>query len=227
MSPQARRPRGKARRRAILDAVLRIVGRDGAGSVTHRAVAKEAGVPLAATTYYFASRNELLAEAFHKAAAEDIAQLQRDAEMLSRPPVDASSLAARLCDVVDHWLAGNRLHLLAQYEISLEAARRPELAAASRAWTDAHVSALASALRELGASEPERDAWIVYSTLCGMVLDELAAPRPRFKSALLQPSIERLLNGLVAASSSPPAPAARSGACGSASAGRSGRAVDG
>jgi DNA-binding transcriptional regulator YbjK len=198
LSSQKRRPRGEARRRAILDAVLTIVGRDGAGSVTHRAVAKEAGVPLAATTYYFASRDELLAEAFHTAAAEDIAQLRRDAHELAAQPVDASSLAARLCRIVDQWLAGDRLTLLAQYEISLEAARRPELAAASRAWTDAHVTALAPALRELGAAEPERDAWIVYSTLCGMVLDELAAPRPHFHSELLRPSIERLLGGLIA-----------------------------
>jgi DNA-binding transcriptional regulator YbjK len=179
--------------------VLTIVGRDGAGSVTHRAVAKQAQVPLAATTYYFASRDELLAEAFHRAAAEDIAQLQRDAQSLATPPVDVSSLAARLCDIVDQWLAGDRLTLLAQYEISLEAARRPELAAASRAWTNAHVTALAPALRRLGTADPGRDAWIVYSTLCGMVLDELAAPRPRFHSELLRPSIERLLEGLVAA----------------------------
>jgi DNA-binding transcriptional regulator YbjK len=199
LSPQKRRLRGETRRRAILDAVLTIVGRDGAGSVTHRAVAKEARVPLAATTYYFASRDELLAEAFHKAAAEDVAQLERDAEVLAAPPLDPSSLADRLCDFVDEWLAGDRLTLLAQYEISLEAARRPELATASRAWTDAHVTALAPALKELGAAEPERDAWIVYSTLCGMVLDELAAPRPRFRKKLLRPSIERLLRGLVAA----------------------------
>ena len=179
--------------------MLTIVGRDGAGSVTHRAVAKQAGVPLAATTYYFASRDELLAEAFHKAAAEDIAQLQRDAQLLAAPPVDASSLAARLCDLVDQWLAGDRLTLLAQYEISLEAARRPELAAASRAWTDAHVTAFAPALRQLGTADPDRDAWIVYSTLCGMVLDELAAPRRRFHAELLRPSIERLLDGLAAA----------------------------
>lgn len=199
MSTRPRRARGEARRRAILDAVLTIVGRDGAGSVTHRAVAKQADVPLAATTYYFASRDELLTEAFYRAAAEDIAQLQRDAQSLATPPVDVSSLAARLCDIVDQWLAGDRLTLLAQYEISLEAARRPELAAASRAWTNAHVTALAPALRRLGTADPGRDAWIVYSTLCGMVLDELAAPRPRFHSELLRPSIERLLEGLVAA----------------------------
>src|SRR5262249_59005138 len=61
-SAPARSERGAAKRRRILEATLAIVGREGAGAVTHRAVAREAGVPLAATTYYFSSRHDLLAE---------------------------------------------------------------------------------------------------------------------------------------------------------------------
>ncbi|WP_373691576.1 TetR/AcrR family transcriptional regulator, partial [Endozoicomonas sp. SESOKO2] len=46
------RANSEQRRRTILEAALRIVVRDGVRGVRHRAVAKEAQVPLSATTYY-------------------------------------------------------------------------------------------------------------------------------------------------------------------------------
>jgi DNA-binding transcriptional regulator YbjK len=39
--------------------------------ITHRAVAEEAVVPIAATTYYFASKEELIAEAFRLHAEKE------------------------------------------------------------------------------------------------------------------------------------------------------------
>jgi DNA-binding transcriptional regulator YbjK len=178
--------------------VLALVGRDGAGSVTHRAVAREAGVPLAATTYYFSSREELLAEALEELARDDVAQLEHDAAGFAADPLTVVTLAERLSSAVGAWLSGDRPTLIAQYEISLESARRPELAATSRAWTEAYVRALAPALERLDSPHPERDGWIQFAALCGMVLDELAAPQPDFASRVLRPSIERLLHGLTA-----------------------------
>ena len=52
--------KGERRREDLLRATLRLIGARGADAVTHRAVAEEAGVPLSATTYYFASKEELL-----------------------------------------------------------------------------------------------------------------------------------------------------------------------
>ena len=195
----ARRARGTARRRRILEATLAIVGREGAGAVTHRAVATEAGVPLAATTYYFTSRHELLAQALEHAAREDLAQLGQDAAGFAAEPLTVATLAERLSLSVDAWLRGDRPTLLAQYEISLESARRPEMAATSRAWTDAYAKAISPALESLGSNDPDRDGWIVFAALCGMVLDELAAPHPDFEPRVLRPALERLLRGLVRA----------------------------
>jgi DNA-binding transcriptional regulator YbjK len=192
----ARTPRGEARRARILDAVLAIVGREGTGAVTHRAVAAVAGVPLAATTYYFSSRDDLLAEALEYAAAEDLAQLERDAAEFAADPLTAATLADRVTANVVGWLRGGRPALLAKYEISLESARRPRLAATSRAWTDAYLRALEPALAKLGSRDPGRDGGIVFAALCGMVLDELAAPQPGFEQAILRPAVERLLVGL-------------------------------
>lgn len=58
------RPSGLERRQQIIDATLRIIVRDGMRGVRHRAVAAEAKVPLAATTYYFRDIEDLITAAF-------------------------------------------------------------------------------------------------------------------------------------------------------------------
>ena len=61
---KASRARSEQRRKAILEAALRIVVNDGVRGVRHRAVAKEAEVPLSATTYYFKDISDLIADTF-------------------------------------------------------------------------------------------------------------------------------------------------------------------
>ncbi len=52
------------RRLGLLEAALRIIAREGTRGIRHRAVAIEANVPLAATTYYFEHIDELINDAF-------------------------------------------------------------------------------------------------------------------------------------------------------------------
>ncbi len=61
---KASRANSEQRRRCILEAALRIVVREGVRGVRHRAVAKEAEVPLSATTYYFKDISDLITDAF-------------------------------------------------------------------------------------------------------------------------------------------------------------------
>jgi DNA-binding transcriptional regulator YbjK len=193
-----RRPRGERRRRAILDATLTLVGRAGTGAVTHRKVAQEAGVPLAATTYYFSSKDELVREALSYAAESDRSTLETLTAALEDAN-DVDAVASILADVVADWLGAGRAVLVSHYEISLEGARRPELAEISRAWTDGYVRVLAAPLARLGSHDPERDAWLVHSALDGMVLDELSGPQPGFERERLRPALERLLRALLPA----------------------------
>jgi TetR/AcrR family transcriptional regulator, regulator of biofilm formation and stress response len=62
--------RGQARRELILAAGVRVVARAGAGAVTHRSVAAEAGVSLASTTYHFRGIDDLRRATFETAADE-------------------------------------------------------------------------------------------------------------------------------------------------------------
>jgi DNA-binding transcriptional regulator YbjK len=52
------------RRLNLLESALRIIAREGTRGIRHRAVAVEANVPLAATTYYFEHIDELINDAF-------------------------------------------------------------------------------------------------------------------------------------------------------------------
>ncbi|MGC7194489.1 TetR family transcriptional regulator, partial [Mycobacteroides abscessus subsp. abscessus] len=69
MTPPVREPRmarGAARREALLDAALRLLAREGARAVTHRAVATEAGTTHGNARYYFGTLDQLLDEAMRR-----------------------------------------------------------------------------------------------------------------------------------------------------------------
>ena len=56
--------KGEQTRARILEAVLRVIAREGTRGVTHRSVAAEAEVQLSLTTYYFSDIDELIREGF-------------------------------------------------------------------------------------------------------------------------------------------------------------------
>lgn len=58
-----RRQRGDASRRALLAAATTVLVEDGVGSLTHRAVAERAGVPLARVSYHFPKVEDLMVAA--------------------------------------------------------------------------------------------------------------------------------------------------------------------
>lgn len=61
--------RGRARRELLLDAAVAVIATGGSGTLTHRAVAAEAGVSLASVTYHFPSADELRRAAFDHAGS--------------------------------------------------------------------------------------------------------------------------------------------------------------
>ncbi|PRY32675.1 TetR/AcrR family transcriptional regulator [Umezawaea tangerina] len=64
-------PKGERRRQALVEAAIGLLVDGGFDAVRHRAVAERAGLPLASTTYYFDSLDELIAAALdHHGRAE-------------------------------------------------------------------------------------------------------------------------------------------------------------
>jgi AcrR family transcriptional regulator len=64
VTPRKKSSRGEHTRAKINRATLQIIKRKGMRGVRHRAVAKEAGVPLGATTYHFKDIEDLIVTAF-------------------------------------------------------------------------------------------------------------------------------------------------------------------
>jgi DNA-binding transcriptional regulator YbjK len=186
--------RGEARRGLILEAALRLIGAEGPGAVTHRRVAAEAGLPVAATTYWFTSKDQLLVEAYRLAAERDIGRVRELAAACQ--DVAPADLGPALADLVAGELSEHRAALMASYALWLEAARRPELRAVERSWTDDYMQVIADLLVTAGTPDAQTAARVLIAALDGLMLGELSRDDP--DPAALRPLIDRLVRGLLA-----------------------------
>jgi TetR/AcrR family transcriptional regulator, regulator of biofilm formation and stress response len=194
--PSAARPRGAARREALLEAVLRIVADVGADAVTHRRVAEVAGLPLASTTYWFDSKEQLLTAALELAADRDMARLQEFVAGPADPVTDPIQLAVdAILDPLDESLQASRGSLVATYALLIEAARRPALQAVARRWTDAYLQALGGLLAQAGSRNPRSDAELLLAACDGLVITQLASGSTRDIAGQLRRCATALVGG--------------------------------
>jgi len=200
--PLPRRPqrRGIQRRAAILRATLRILGREGTAAITHRSVAEEAGVPIAATTYYFSSKEDLIREALHLHAEMEAERVAEATRTLGEGPTTVEALADHLADFVDHGLGAGRQALIAEYELLLQAARDPGLESLSRVFYERVRGQLEETLTELGARDPTAAARLIMAVLAGLEVDNLATPTTHLSREELRQLIGQLLHSLLGSS---------------------------
>ncbi|MGM1058818.1 TetR/AcrR family transcriptional regulator [Saccharothrix sp. Mg75] len=158
-----RRARGDRRRRALLEATLRVVERDGVAGVSHRSVAREAGVPATSATYYYATLDDLLVATLTWSAEEMAASFRA----LAPTP---AAVAGFLADAV----GPHRGRTMAEYELYLLAARRPELRAAARRWLDLVAEAVGPSI---GAAGPVA-VRALLAGLDGLLIQGLIAEIP-------------------------------------------------
>jgi TetR/AcrR family transcriptional regulator, regulator of biofilm formation and stress response len=187
------RPRGAARREALLDAVLRVVAEAGVDAVTHRRVAEVAGLPLASTTYYFESKEHLLTAALERAAERDIERLR--ALLRDAPERTTDPLGLVIDAILDPSGQTSRGWLLATYALVLEAARRPALREVTARWSDAYLEALPPLLAAAGSRHPRSDAELLLAAADGLLVDQLASG----EVSDLAPQLRRLADALVKA----------------------------
>jgi DNA-binding transcriptional regulator YbjK len=187
----ARSEHGAERRAAILAATVRLLVRDGLAAVTHRAVAREAGVPLAATTYYFESKDELVTEALAILVADEIGRVSERAAALGEDISSPSRSAAAVAEVLfpDAEAAGG---LLAKFELYLEAARRPGLRATAAHWQRAFNELAESSLRLAGSDDPERLAPLLVAGIDGLLVHRLSEGIDDLEVERLRAQLEQL-----------------------------------
>jgi TetR/AcrR family transcriptional regulator, regulator of biofilm formation and stress response len=188
------RPRGAARREALLDAVLEVVAEVGVDAVTHRRVAEVAGLPLASTTYWFESKEHLLTAALERAAERDIERLRAFLSDAPEPSADPLATVVRaILGPIEESTQTCRTWLLATYALMLEAARRPALREVTARWTDAYLQALAPLLAAAGSNQPRSDAELLLAAADGLLIEQLASD----DASDLAPRLRRLAHALV------------------------------
>lgn len=178
-----------ARRLLLLQTTLRLIADEGIDAVTHRSVADAAGVSLGSTTYWFASRQEMLAEALEHFARLEIETLHEHLDSVLGKRLSRKRLVDEFTDLLRAQLGDQRWRTVAQYAFLQEAARRPELQPVCREWTDAWEQALAQLFESLDSTQPLLDARMFLAMLDGLLLGQLAAPDDGFEDTVLRPAL--------------------------------------
>jgi DNA-binding transcriptional regulator YbjK len=189
-------PKGAERREHILRATIELIGERGPDAVTHRAVAERAGLPPAATTYWFESKEQLLSETLLLAAREEVERLERLVLELAPRELDVSEWARSVAAVLAADLEADPVRHVAFTELVLEGTRRPWLRAEVARWQSAHLKLAEMGLRATGSPSPEADAQLVVAAITGFVIGQLVDPRADFEEAIFRPALERLFSGL-------------------------------
>lgn len=183
VAEDGRRRRGEASRRSILDAATTVIVRDGVDGLTHRAVAEEAGVPLARVSYHFPTIEDLMVSATAR-YLEDFDE--RLASMATEAVATGASMVEACTDFLAELIGPGAQEFLAVVEVRLALHRR------GRVVDDRRVL---DVIRSFGASEDRVGA--IVASLFGFAV--LAAttdnPVPR---DLIRAHVRGLLDGAVA-----------------------------
>ncbi|WP_405794961.1 TetR/AcrR family transcriptional regulator [Streptomyces longwoodensis] len=189
------------RRELIADTAIDTMATAGLRGLTHRAVDAAAGLPAGSTSYYFRTRSALIGACYLRLAEVTVADVDRWEARYGSP--DPDSAAKALAALLHHWLTADRNRQLARFELSLEAARRPELRA------DLHTAGLAARARAaallegLGAAHPTSAADLLVAWTDGLLYDRLAgataATRPAPDVSELTSVVRRMLSAALSA----------------------------
>lgn len=169
-APSPRRRRDPERRiTEIAAATERVIAARGVEGLTHRAVADEAGVPLGATTYHFATKDDLILAALRLAYSRYAAMLEE--WVARRPQLTTNQLVVLLTDALMGCYGPHRDREVVQLELYLAALRRPALRPVADLYAEATVNALLPYV-DRGA------ATAAMAAMNGLTLYGLAASSP-------------------------------------------------
>ena len=158
-----------AGRDALCDALVRIVARDGLDGVTFRSVAAEAGVTHGLASYHFGNRETMIVEALTWAVRESIqrGRLGQDTATLDEFAADVPAL-----------MAEQPQEAVFQFQLALEAQRRPELLAQVQATYDEYVHEVRATLTRLGLADDEPLARLAFAAIDGLSMQQLIYHEP-------------------------------------------------
>lgn len=180
-------PKGERRRFALVCAAADLLCEGGFEAVTHRAVAERAGLPLASTTYYFSSLEELIETAVDYLGSVEVARLRERIRNLPRRRRGAEAAADLLADL----LAGepNREQLISRYERYIACARHPAMRGVERHLLQQRVDAVSEAMARSGRhNRIDMMTALMYSVdgaVVSALVDDRGGPRENVRATLV------------------------------------------
>jgi DNA-binding transcriptional regulator YbjK len=181
--------RGRRRRDTLLDAAVELLTEGGFAAVSHRAVADRAGLPLAATTYYFKSRHDLIAAAFELMVDRDLAATRERfttrVEHLG-PRISASAAAEALTVALLPHDETERLRHLALWELYLRAGRDPALRPLARVWSDRCRETTSALLRIAGYPATTTAVLLLGAALDGLEIEAIVEAKPNAVQSMVE-----------------------------------------
>ena len=175
-------PKGERRRDALSAAAAELLASGGFDAVRHRAVAEKAGLPLASTTYYFASLDELVTAAVEQHGRAGLAEGRERLAALTDPVDDAELVELFLDQLLGVESRDGGLDaVLLRYEQLVGSGRRPFLAPLMRAMRGEFDALLAEILARGGHHRDEAALRDLVAIIDGAVISALieADPDPR------------------------------------------------
>ena len=129
---RAKQERSERTRGAIIDAVIAVLAEVGVVDLTHRLVAQRSGASLAATTYYFESKQDMIAEASEAILRSYLVDLARLADRVRGG--GTAGFRRFVARAAANGVGEHRTRTLAWCEIMLDGARHAEGHASTGAW---------------------------------------------------------------------------------------------
>lgn len=176
-------PKGERRRKALVAAAVELLDEGGFEAVRHRAVAERAGLPLASTTYYFSSLDDLVRAAVESEGKQELAAARARLEELTSQSRSADAVVDLMLDVLLG--AGSRTGgadaVLLRYERLVGSPRRPYLAPLMRELTAEVHDLLAELLSRSGMEVGRERLLELIALVDGAVVNALieSDPDPR------------------------------------------------
>jgi len=178
-------PKGERRRRALVEAAADLILESGLDAVRHRAVATRAGLPLASTTYYFDSLDDLLTCAMHYNGERELDAMRERVREIRQLPRSREGTADLIVDLLIGPRDGDggieRERLISRYERCVATARYPELRDGQVRMREQIDDLLTDLLERCGRSVRTRELRRLVAVVDGAVLGGLGEidPDPR------------------------------------------------
>jgi AcrR family transcriptional regulator len=153
----------------MIDAIVTLVADHGIAGLTHRMVAREAGVSLAATTYYFDSKFDMVA-----AASDRILHGYAEAFRRAAGTGRNGSLHDYVVRLLVNAAGRNRKGSTCWSEIVLDAPRHAESLTLAREWFAGLTLIWQDVARTTGSTDPHATARSAIDTIIGLLLMVLA-----------------------------------------------------